>query len=273
MASEDFSGKSVLISGGTSGINLGIAKVLAGNGANVCVFGRDPEKAKAAEAEIKQETGGNALGLAADVRVPDAVQSVVDDAATAYGPFDIVVAGAAGNFVAPAVDITPKGFKTVVDIDLLGTYNVFRLAFDKRNTAGASFIAITAQQAVNATPFQAHVCAAKAGINMLVKCLALEWGQSQVRVNGISPGPISNTEGMRRLAPTPEAVERITNSNPLRRFGEVEEIGEMVAFLSSPRASYVNGTILNCDGGSEHGDASPDMLTSWRATGTSKGLA
>ena len=259
-----FEGRSILISGGTSGINLGIAKVFAKLGANVAVFGRDPDKATAAAAEIEAETGRKALGLAADVRVPDAVQDVVDGAVTAHGPLDVVIAGAAGNFPAPAIDISPKGFKTVVDIDLLGTYNVFRLGFDKRNPDGASFIAITAPQAVNATPFQAHVCTAKAGINMLVKCLALEWGQVNVRVNGISPGPIANTEGMRRLAPTPEATERAMNANPLRRFGEVEEIGYVAAFLSSDKAAYVNGSIYNCDGGMENGDGSMDTQTSWR---------
>ena len=265
MSAQDFGGKSVLISGGTSGINLGIAKVFAARGAGVAVFGRDPDKAKHAEKEIIEETGGKALGLAADVRVPDAVESVVEDSVAAFGPLDVVIAGAAGNFPAPAVDISPKGFKTVVDIDLLGAYNVFRLGFDKRNTEASSFIAITASQAVKATPFQAHVCAAKAGINMLVKCLALEWGQANVRVNGISPGPISETEGMRRLAPTAADVERITRANPLKRFGSVTEIGEMAAFLSSPEASYVSGTILNCDGAGELGDASPDFLTSWRS--------
>ena len=261
---DQFKDKSILISGGTSGINLGIAKVFAGMGANVAVFGRDPEKAKAAAAEVEAVGGGRSLGLAADVRVPDAVGEVVNDTVTAFGPLDVVIAGAAGNFPAPAIDISPKGFKTVVDIDLLGTYNVFRLGFDHRNKDGSSFIAITAPQAVNPTLFQVHVCAAKAGINMLVKSLALEWGQAKVRVNGISPGPIANTEGMRRLAPTPEMEERARNSNPLKRYGEAEEIGHMAAFLSSPAAGYVNGTILNCDGGTELGDASADTQTSWR---------
>jgi NAD(P)-dependent dehydrogenase (short-subunit alcohol dehydrogenase family) len=260
-ASASFQDKSILISGGTSGINLGIAKVFAARGANVAVFGRDPDKAKAAAAEIEAEAGRAALGLSADVRIPDAVNEVIGSAHAAHGPFDVVIAGAAGNFVAPAVDISPKGFRTVVDIDLLGTYNVFRLAYEKRNSDAASFIAITAPQAVNPTAFQAHVCAAKAGINMLVKCLALEWGQAGVRVNGISPGPIADTEGMRRLAPTPEATKMVEERNPLRRFGRVDEIGEMAAFLSSPEASYVTGTILNCDGGTELGAANMDMIT------------
>ena len=257
-------GKNALISGGTSGINMGIAKTFVSLGANVSVFGRDPEKAKAAAAEIDQAGEGSAIGLNADVRIPDAVQEVVDQATAKFGLLDIVIAGAAGNFVAPAVDISPKGFKTVVDIDLLGTYHVFRLAFDKLNKPGASMIAITAAQAVNPMVFQAHVCAAKAGINMLIKCLAMEWGVAGVRVNGISPGPIADTEGMARLTPTKEAEDLMKARVPARRFGTKDEIGQLAAFLCSPAADYISGSIYNCDGGSELGDSSADTLTSRR---------
>ncbi len=259
------SGRTALISGGTSGINMEIARGFISLGANVTVFGRDPDKAKNAAADIAASGPGEALGLGADVRVPDAVQDVIDATVSRFGPLDIVVAGAAGNFPAPAIDISPKGFKTVVDIDLLGTYNIFRLAFDHLRTPGASLIAITAGQAVNAMPFQAHVCAAKAGINMLIKCLAMEWGPAGIRVNGISPGPIAETEGMARLAPTPEATAAVENRVALRRMGTKQEIAAMAAFLCSPDAQYVSGSIFNCDGASELGDASPDCLTSWRS--------
>lgn len=258
--SFDFSGKTALISGGTSGINLGIAKKLAASGANVAVFGRDAEKASNAAADIADLGGGKALGLSADVRDADAVQAVVEEAYQAFGELDIVLAGAAGNFMAPAAALSPKGFKTVVDIDLMGCFNVFRLGFDKRRDAGCSMIAITAPQAVTPMPFQAHVGAAKAGINMLVKCLAFEWGQAGVRVNAISPGPIAGTEGMKRLAPTPEIEAKQTAGVPLKRFGTIEDIAEMAAFLCSDGASYVNGAILNCDGGTELGDASLGMM-------------
>ncbi len=260
-----FTGKTALISGGTSGINMEIARGFASLGANVTVFGRDPEKASNAAADIaKDASAGGVLGLGADVRVPDAVQEVIDTTVGQFGPIDIVVAGAAGNFPAPAVDISPKGFKTVVDIDLLGTYNIFRLAFDHLRKPGASLIAITAGQAVNAMAFQAHVCAAKAGINMLIKCLALEWGPAGIRVNGISPGPIADTEGMARLAPTPEAEAALTSRIALRRYGTKQEIAAMASFLCSDDAQYISGSIFNCDGASELGDASADCLTSWR---------
>ncbi len=260
--SSHMKSRNALISGGTSGINLGIAKVLAASGANVSVFGRDPDKARAAAAEIDASGPGATLGLAADVRDPDAVAAVIGDTVEAWGPLDIVIAGAAGNFPAPAIDIQPKGFKTVVDIDLLGTYNVFWSAFAHLRKPGASLIAITAPQATQVWPMQAHVCAAKAGVNMLVKALALEWGPAGIRVNAISPGPIEGTEGMARLAPTPEIEEHHKRRLALRRFGRAEEIGQLAAFLSSDEGQYITGGIYSCDGGSGLGDAGIDCLTS-----------
>jgi len=171
------------------------------------------------------------------------------------GPMSAVVCGAAGNFLAPAEKMSSKGFRTVVDIDLNGTFNVFRACYDLLKRPGASLIAITAGQAVNPSMMQAHVCAAKAGINQLIRVLAMEWGPSGVRVNGISPGPIAGTEGMRRLAPSAQAEQAITSRIALRRYGEIEEVAESAVFLVSDSARYVTGTILDCDGGSQLGDA------------------
>jgi len=258
-----FAGKVAFVAGGTSGINLGIALRLAELGAKVAVVGRNAEKAAGAAAEIRA-IGGAALGLAADVREYDAIERSLRETVTAFGDIDIVISGAAGNFPAPAVSISAKGFKTVVDIDLIGTYNVFRAAFDVARKPGASFIAISAPQALHPMTFQAHVCAAKAGINMLVQCLAMEWGPAGVRVNGISPGPIEGTEGMARLAPTAEMEQAIKQRIASRRFGRRDEIGDAAAYLSSDAASYVTGTILDCDGGSQLGDAVRDCLTPTR---------
>ncbi len=258
MANDNaLAGRRALISGGTSGINLGIAKALAGLGADVAVFGRDAEKAGRAAAEIDQAGSGRAVGLAADVRDEVAVGRIVNDTVEAFGPLDIVIAGAAGNFPAPVTKISPNGFKAVVDIDLLGTYNLFWKAYEHLNKPGASLIAITAPQGSVAMPFQAHVCAAKAGINMLVQCLALEWGAEGVRVNAISPGPINGTEGVARLAPTEQIRKVWTDRIALKRFGEAAEIGQLAAFLCSDQAAYMTGAIVPCDGGMEVGDATP----------------
>jgi NAD(P)-dependent dehydrogenase (short-subunit alcohol dehydrogenase family) len=215
------------------------------------VAGRNAEKAANAAAEI----GRGAIGLSCDVRDYGQIRGALEEAAGKLGPLDIVVSGAAGNFVAPALGMSANGFKTVVDIDLNGTFNVFRACYDLLNRPGASLIAITAGQAVNPAMMQAHVCAAKAGINQLIRVLAMEWGPAGVRVNGISPGPIAGTEGMARLSPTPESDRAITARIPLRRFGEVGEVAESAVFLVSSSAAYVSGTILDCDGGSQLGDA------------------
>lgn len=244
-------GKTAFVAGGTSGINLGIARRFAQLGAKVAVAGRDPEKARSAAAEI----GEGALGLSADVRDYGAIRGAMEQAAGELGQFDIVIAGAAGNFLAPALGMSSNAFKTVVDIDLNGTFNTFRACHDLLNKPGASLIAITAGQAVNAMALQAHVCAAKAGINQLIRTLALEWGP-EVRVNGISPGPIDGTEGMKRLAPDPSLREAHERRIALKRWGEISEVADCAVFLCSPAASYVTGTILDCDGGSQVGDAS-----------------
>jgi hypothetical protein len=253
--------RSVFISGGTSGINLGIAMVFAQSGSKVLVFGRNADKAKAAADQIRSQTGAIAMAGSADVRNFGAISQLFADASAEIGPPDVVIAGAAGNFVSPAVGISANGFKSVVDIDLLGTYHVFRAAYDVVRKPGASLIAITAPQAVQPLLNQVHVCAAKAGVNMIVKVLAMEWGPAGIRVNGISPGPIAATEGVERMAPTEAAKEQWIARSALRRFGTADDIARAAIFLSSDNASYITGTILACDGGMELGDASGDYLT------------
>lgn len=247
-------GKTAFIAGGTSGINLGIARRLVELGARVAVVGRNPEKAEAAAVQLGGDA--HAIGLSADVRDYEATRAALEHTVDRFGPLDIVVSGAAGNFVAPATHISSNGFRTVVDIDLNGTFHVFKASYDLVRKPGASLIAITAGQAVNPRMLQAHVCAAKAGINQLIRVLAMEWGPEGIRVNGISPGPIAGTEGMARLAPTAESERALTRRIPLRRYGEIPEVAESAVFLSSDSASYITGTILDCDGGSQLGDAS-----------------
>jgi NAD(P)-dependent dehydrogenase (short-subunit alcohol dehydrogenase family) len=244
-------GKTAFVVGGTSGINLGIAQHFAALGARVAVCGRDPDKAKRAADSI----GPDALGLSADVRDYGAIRGCMEHIVDRLGPMDIVVSGAAGNFLAPVLGMSANAFRTVVDIDLNGTFNVFRGCHDLLNAPGASLIAITAGQAVNAMAMQAHACAAKAGINQLVRTLALEWGP-EVRVNGISPGPIAGTEGMARLAPDASTREKHYARIAMKRWGEIGEIADAAVFLSSPAAAYITGAILDVDGGSGVGDAS-----------------
>lgn len=254
-----FAGKSVFVAGGSSGINLAIAQRFAAFCASVALISRSQERVEAAAAGIRAQ-GGTALGMAADVRDYDAVAAALARAAGAHGPLDVVISGAAGNFLAPVVGMSPNAFRTVVEIDLIGTFHVFRACWDHLRKPGASLIAITAAQAVRPMMFQAHACAAKAGVNLLTQTLAMEWGPAGVRVNGIAPGPIAGTEGMARLAPGPAAEAALKASIPLRDYGAAQDVADLALFLASDAARNITGTIVDCDGGSLHGDASADAL-------------
>ncbi len=252
-------GKTIFVAGGSSGINLSIAQRFAELGAQVALLSRSQDRVSAAATTIT-DAGGRAIGIEADVRNYDAVDAAYKQAHALYGDIDIVISGAAGNFLAPVIGLSANAFKTVVDIDLLGTFNVFRASFDYVRKPGASLISITAGQGERAMMFQAHACAAKAGVNLLTQTLAMEWGPAGIRVNGISPGPIGDTEGIRRLAPNPEYEGRVKGRIPLRDYGTKGDIAELAVFLSSSNARYITGAIIDCDGGSILGDASADAL-------------
>ena len=261
----DYQGKNVFISGGTSGINLGIAHAFARAGAKVSVMSRSQEKVDAAVASLKAR-GGSASGHSADVRDYAAVEGALKAAVANHGKIDVLVSGAAGNFPAPALGMSSNGFKAVVEIDLVGTFHVLRAAFAHLNKPGAAIINISAPQSYNAMEFQMHVCAAKAGVDMCTRVAAIEWGPAGVRVNSVVPGPIENTEGMKRLAPTPETEQIVLESVPLGCMGTVDDIANCCLWLASPMARYVTGTVIPVDGGWSLGG------TSISASGMKKAL-
>jgi len=247
MTASDFSGAVVFVSGGTSGINLGIAHGFAEAGARVAVMSRNPDRVAEAERSLRTH-GGEAMGLVGDVRDMEQVRAAMQTAHDAYGDFDVVVSGAAGNFLCPAVDLSPNGFKVVVDIDLNGTFHVMRSAYDFARKPGASFINISAPQSTAPAEMQVHVCAAKAGLDQVMRVLAMEWGPEGIRVNSIMPGPIEDTGGLNKLL-TDDARASFAGRVPLRRVGTKSDIAEMAKFLASPQASYVTGALIPVDGG------------------------
>ncbi|MET0401290.1 MAG: SDR family oxidoreductase [Cystobacter sp.] len=252
MAQEVFregllAGRTAFITGGSSGINLGIAEAFVKAGAKVTINGRNVEKLEAAVKGLQAH--GTALGVAADVRQYDALDKAIRTARDAHGEIDILVCGAAGNFPAPALGMSSNAFKSVLEIDVLGTFNTCRAAFEHLRKPGASIINISAPQAYLPMAMQSHVCAAKAGVDMITRSLAIEWGGAGVRVNSIVPGPIDDTEGMRRLTPGEGAREKLTQILPLQRFGTKQDIAQLALFLSSDAASYITGSLMVCDGG------------------------
>ncbi len=241
-------GQNALITGGGSGINLAIAQALAAHGAAVTLIGRTPEKLAAAAATIT-EAGGRAFCAAADVRQYDALDQAIGQAHDHFGPLDIVVCGAAGNFPAPALGMSSNGFRAVIDIDLVGTYHTCRASFERLRRPGARVLNISATQAFIPAALQSHACAAKAGVDMLTRTRAIEWGMLGVRVNSLTPGPVADTEGMRRLSPNPQSAEKFMRSLPLQRAAHKSEIADVALFLCSPGASYITGSIVVVDGG------------------------
>ncbi len=253
-------GKVALVAGASSGINLGIAQRFADAGAKVVILSRNEERIAAAARTIT-DAGNAAFGRAADVRNYESVEAVFKETVEQFGLIDIVVSGAAGNFHAPAARLSANGFKTVIDIDLIGNFNVLRASFDYLRKPGASLMSITAPGGTHPSVFQVHANSAKAGINMTVKCLAMEWGPVGVRVNAISPGPIAGTTGMAKLAASAERERQIKSRLALRDYGSVRDIADTALFLASENSRFITGTIIDCDGGSGLGDASPDALT------------
>ncbi|GMV12138.1 MAG: SDR family oxidoreductase [Polyangiaceae bacterium] len=248
-AEDLLAGQVALITGGGSGIGAGVARRLAEQGAKVALVGRKLDKLESSAARIR-DAGGTARCFAADVRDYAALEAAVRSVVAEWGRLDVLINSAAGNFLAPAAGLSANGFKSVIEIDLVGTFNASRACFEPLAVRGGSIVSITATQAWVPTPLQCHAGAAKAGIAKLTQDLALEWGGSKIRVNAVAPGPIADTEGMRRLAPADsEAQKRLEGSMPIGRWGSVAEVADAVLFLVSPAAGFITGTTLVVDGG------------------------
>ena len=240
-------GKVAFVTGGGTGITGGVARAFSEHGAKLAITSRKIENLEAAKKMIEDQ-GGECFAVSGDVRDFTEVQNAIARTVEHYGRIDIVVNGAAGNFLCAANELSPNGFGTVVDIDTKGTFNVCRAAFEELKKSQGQIINISATLHYLATPMQIHVSAAKAGVDAITRNLSVEWGRHGVRVNGIAPGPIEDTEGMKRLLPEP-LKEKITRRIPLGRFGRIADIENAALFLASDAASYVNGVTLVVDGG------------------------
>ncbi|MFN2392409.1 MAG: SDR family oxidoreductase [Pyrinomonadaceae bacterium] len=239
--------KVVFVTGGGTGITGGVARALTEMGAKVSITSRKQENLESMANTIR-ENGGECFAVAADVRDFAAVENAINKTIEQFGKIDIVVNGAAGNFLCEAKELSSNGFGTVVDIDTKGTFNVCRAAFEELKKNQGQILNISATLHYLGTPMQIHVSAAKAGVDAITRNLAVEWGKYGIRVNGIAPGPIEDTEGMKRLLPE-QLKEKLAKKIPLQRFGKINDIENAAVFLCSDAANYINGVTLVVDGG------------------------
>jgi NAD(P)-dependent dehydrogenase (short-subunit alcohol dehydrogenase family) len=247
-------GQVAVITGGGTGIGLAIAKRLGSLGARIAIASRDSANLERGTAALR-EAGVDALAIQLDVRKPEQVDEMVERTVKHFGSIDILVNNAAGNFICRAEELSPNGWNAVIGIVLNGTFYCSR-AVGRSMIArkrGGSIVSILANYIWTGSPGTIHSAAAKAGVMSMTQTLAVEWAPHGIRVNAVAPGPVESPGAARQLWSTPEAVERITNMVPMRRWGTPAEIADAVAFLSAPQSGYITGEVLTVDGGARLG--------------------
>lgn len=255
-------GQVALVTGGGTGIGFGISKLLSALGAHVVIASRKPEHLEQALADITN-AGGKASTVALDVRDQPRVKAAVDEIVARHGRIDVLVNNAAGNFYAPSATLSANAWRSVLEIDLFGTFYCSQAVYPIMAQQGGGRIVSTSMTLhYRGWPLMAHATAAKAGVDALTRTLAVEWAPQRIRVNAIAPGPIP-TEGVRKAFTPPAdsgvpdvfaATERhmaayAEKGIPLGRWGSPEDIANMVAFLASPAGDWITGAIFVIDGG------------------------
>jgi peroxisomal 2,4-dienoyl-CoA reductase len=249
-------GRVALITGGGTGIGLGIASSLAGAGALVAIASRKPEHLGPA-AEQLRAGGAQVSAVEVDVREPESVARMVERVGNEHGRIDVLVNNAAGNFYAPSATISPNGWRAVVETDLYGTFFCCQAVYPLMKSQGAGrIVSISMTLHYRGWPLMAHATAAKAGVDALTRTRALEWAKDRITVNAVAPGPIP-TEGVKKAftppgsdAPDLFGMEKYAaDAIPLGRWGAPDDIGQMVTYLASPAGDWITGAIMVVDGG------------------------
>lgn len=246
-----FKGKVVFVTGGAGTICRVQTEAMILLGANAAIVGRNPEKTRQAAREMDQLRPDCKVIACPniDVRDVNSVANAVADTVEQLGRIDFVIAGAAGNFLSDFNHLSSNAFKSVVSIDLLGSFNTVKACFEQLKKNKGAILFVSATLHYYGIPFQVHVAAAKAGVDALSNALAVELGPLGIRSNCVAPGAIDSTEGLKRLVPDLEAFK---SKIPLGRLGTTRDIAEATVYLFSPAASYVTGTVQIVDGAAWH---------------------
>ncbi|KAH3957083.1 hypothetical protein HBI17_219790 [Parastagonospora nodorum] len=261
-----FKNKVVFCTGGAGTICSAQVRAMVALGANACIIGRNVEKTESMAKDIATvRSGAKVIGIGAvDVRKPELLQQAADRCAKELGSIDFVIAGAAGNFLATIDQISPNAMKSVIDIDVLGSYNTVKATLPylvesagkhrtdgktaPANGTGGRIIFVSATLHYAGTPLQSHVSVAKAGVDAMAMSIAIEQGPKGITSNVIAPGPIADTEGIERLSKK-ETREKSYKAVPIGRYGTVKEIADATIYLFSDSGNFVNGETLVVDGG------------------------
>jgi NAD(P)-dependent dehydrogenase (short-subunit alcohol dehydrogenase family) len=239
-----------IITGGGTGLGRAMALEFSRLGARLVLASRSMEHLEPTVAELKQQ-GGEAIAVSTDVRDPAQVDRMVEAAKEQFGGVDILINNAAGNFIVKPEDLSPNGWRAVVDIVLNGTFYCSRAAGREMiaQQRGGKIVSILATYAWHGGPGTVHSAAAKAGVLAMTRTLAVEWAPHKIRVNAIAPGPVMTEGAGSKLWASPEVQERMTRNIPAGRMGQPEEIAQAAAYLVSPFADYINGEAVTIDGG------------------------
>jgi 2,4-dienoyl-CoA reductase [(3E)-enoyl-CoA-producing], peroxisomal len=254
--SDLLAGRVALVTGGGTGIGLGIASSLAAAGAEIAIASRKPENLQPAAQHLRK-SGTKVSAVEVNVREPDSVARMMDQVSRQHGRLDILVNNAAGNFYAASATLSPNGWRAVIETDLYGTFYCCQSAYPLMKAhGGGRIVSISMTLHYTGWPLMAHATAAKAGVDALTRTLALEWARDRITVNAVAPGPIP-TEGVKKAftppgkdAPDLFGMEKYAaTAIPLGRWGTPEDIGHMVTYLVSPAGDWITGAIMVVDGG------------------------